>query len=227
MNRSLLIAILTFITVSVVSAQAPDYTVIKERTLNPSSEYYYPVLLKKLKSLDTSLTKEDFRYLFYGFIFSKKYDPYEQADIEKKIKEINLGQDFPRAQKLCDSLLSVNPVSLTALFEKSFSTHAQGKDSLEYVSRSMYNALLRAAISSGDGKTPETAIHVISINDENEIMLFWGIKIKAETRMSKDGQTYDVFELAKNKLGMKYLFFNVTMLQQRSEEIQLEKLLKK
>ena len=46
--------------------QAPDFQAIKTETLNPDSKYYYPKLIAKFHSNDTTMTLDEYRHLYYG-----------------------------------------------------------------------------------------------------------------------------------------------------------------
>ena len=43
--------------------QAPDFQAIKTETLNPDSKYYYPKLIAKFHSNDTTMTLDEYRHL--------------------------------------------------------------------------------------------------------------------------------------------------------------------
>ncbi|MBQ2395013.1 MAG: DUF4919 domain-containing protein, partial [Alistipes sp.] len=56
-------------------AQTPDNDRIKAEIENPQSQYFYPNLMARYELGDTTLTLDEFHYLYYGFAYSPKYNP--------------------------------------------------------------------------------------------------------------------------------------------------------
>lgn len=86
-----LLFILLFLTLS-VSANAqkteftkPDYQQIKKDIEDASSPLYYPTLLSRLASYDTTLTTKEYTWLYYGYFFHKDYEPYWRFDDEDEL----------------------------------------------------------------------------------------------------------------------------------------------
>lgn len=62
-------------------AQAPDNDRIKAEIENPQSKFFYPDLMARYQLGDTTLTVEDYHYLYYGFAYSPKYNPLEANEL--------------------------------------------------------------------------------------------------------------------------------------------------
>ncbi len=62
-----------------IKVEKPDLEKIKEETLNPRSNYYYPKLLEKYWRNDTVMTNEEYRNLYPGYMFQEDYDPYRTS----------------------------------------------------------------------------------------------------------------------------------------------------
>ncbi len=60
-----------------------DFDAIKQESLNPTSEWYYPKLKERLLKGDSTLTKEDYRHLYYGSVFQPSYAPYGLSPVNK------------------------------------------------------------------------------------------------------------------------------------------------
>ena len=52
--------------------EAPNYKAIKADIEDPSSVFYYAKLLPRLMGNDTTLNNQDYRHLYYGYIYQKK-----------------------------------------------------------------------------------------------------------------------------------------------------------
>ena len=49
---------------AIAAAKAPDEDLILDRTMDSESPYYYPALLMRYNSGDTTLTDEDYYYVY-------------------------------------------------------------------------------------------------------------------------------------------------------------------
>jgi hypothetical protein len=58
----------------------PDYKGIEKIIVDKESGFFYPDLLKRYKKSDTTLTLQDFRVLYYGFLFNESYSVYGSSD---------------------------------------------------------------------------------------------------------------------------------------------------
>ncbi|MFN3403437.1 MAG: DUF4919 domain-containing protein [Cytophagaceae bacterium] len=206
--------------------QTIDLKLIEKEVKNQQSNFYYPNLLNRFQQLDTTLKKTDFPYLYYGFAYQATYDPVEHAEVEARIRDLNIEKKYSECVTLCDSLLGYNPVSLTALFEKSFALSKLNKPSDERVARSMYNALLRAVLNSGDGLTYETAFVILSTSDETEILSSLNYNVVEKERKIYNGKFYDIWTLGKNKKKINQMFFDITTIVKFEDKKYLEELKK-
>ncbi|NJO91928.1 MAG: DUF4919 domain-containing protein [Chloroflexia bacterium] len=64
--------------------EKPEYDVIKSSIFDDSSPYFYPNLYNRYIEADTSLTINDFRYLYYGYTFQSKYVPNQESKYESQ-----------------------------------------------------------------------------------------------------------------------------------------------
>lgn len=80
-------------------------------------------------------------------------------------------------------------------------------------------ALNEALLSSGDGKTKESAIYVINIADEYALMYRFGVTPTSQSLVRENGQSYDRMELTNNEKGLKVLYFNVTIMEESLKKL--------
>lgn len=57
----------------------PDLNEIKATTLDPESPYYFPRLVKIYNLNDTTMTPEQYRHYYLGYMFQEDYDPYRES----------------------------------------------------------------------------------------------------------------------------------------------------
>lgn len=67
-----------------ITVEKPDFERIARNTLDPKSEFYFPKLMKIYNRNDTSMTKEQYRNLYLGYLFQEDYDPYRTSPYNAK-----------------------------------------------------------------------------------------------------------------------------------------------
>lgn len=163
-----------------------DREAVHRTISDPLSAGYYPVLLKKFSAFDTTLTLQDYRLLYYGFVFQPDYDAYADhkgGEIKKKIKALQ----FEEAIALCDSVLEEIPVSLVANYYRGLAMHFMDKTNPAYLPyRNRYYQLQKAILSSGNGAECSSAFRIIFVDDEYD-MIYNYFEIKKHTSQSLTG----------------------------------------
>jgi hypothetical protein len=147
-----------------------DRDKVKKAVTDDKAPTAYKELLHRYNAFDSTLTLEDYRLLYYGFVFQKGFG----AHMEENKKEVNQAlndKDYKKASDICDGVLSRNPVSLSANYYKGLSLFEADQGKMDYIPyRDRFKHLVEAILSSGDGLTCETGIRVISIPDEYTIL---------------------------------------------------------
>ena len=62
-----------------ITVEKPDFALIERETQDPKSEFYFPKLIKIYNRNDTSMTREQYRHLYLGYLFQEDYDPYRTS----------------------------------------------------------------------------------------------------------------------------------------------------
>ena len=57
------------------AAKVPVESDIKARIEDPASEQYYPNLRLRYEQADSTLTADDYHYLYYGYAYQPQYRP--------------------------------------------------------------------------------------------------------------------------------------------------------
>ena len=169
----------------------------------------YAKLLARYNAFDTTLTLDDHRQLYYGFVSQPAYS----ARPALKQKEINAAitkRDFATVIQLCDEVLKNYPVSLTANYAKGLALASVNNNDTMYAKYlNRYATLLRTIAASGDGKTAKTAFKTIFIADEIE-MIYRYFGIQKHLDQKAEG-VYDVFEVVpSDKWPDKKIYFDVS-----------------
>lgn len=135
-----------------------------------SKDTYYPKLMNRFNHFDTTLTLQDYRLLYYGFVFQKEYsgDFYQK---QQEITQLIHENKFDLAIKTCDSILQKVPVSLIANYLKGFAIYMIRNTDSNYLRyRTRYSKLREAILSSGNGLTCSSSFKTIFVSDDYEIM---------------------------------------------------------
>lgn len=188
-----------------------NFDEIKVSVSDSASMYYYPNLESRLRLLDTTLSIQEFRYLYYGNVFQEYYHPYGSTEAKRLFLENYSRKSFEEVEELGLKVLEENPVDLEVILKMLFLYAQHENIEKATVFSKIYVSFLEVIYGSGDGMACETAFVVISVDDEYRIAGDLGLNpIKQELigscdflQFSKKGQ--------KRKNRIKALFFNVRM----------------
>jgi len=169
----LLLTCCCFLIVGAAMAQLPpkptnrDY--VRLAVTDSTKNTWYPKLFDRFNHFDTSLTKEEYSLLYYGFVFQTEYNGYA-ADKEGEIVELYKKRAFDKASDLCDEVLLKMPVGLKANLYKSLVLGEMALTDSAKRFANRYLGLMEAIISSGNGFSCETAIKTIFVSDEYDVI---------------------------------------------------------
>ena len=202
---------------AVISVNAPDYQRIKKEINTEGSEFYYPELLRRFEEADTTLTLEQLYYFYYGTATRPEYNPYKMAKYdalrEALAKDTPEKEDWAKAAQEIDKELETDPTNIRFhLYKHMIYRNLYGSESEKTIDA--YNQvlmLLSAVTSTGDGRSKETAFHVISVTDEYGILDIFGLSSKMQSLVEDKGQSYDVMDLEENEYGLESMYFNITV----------------
>lgn len=212
--KLLLLAFLSIVACNLAMAQeveAPNYMEIRSGMNNPNSDTYYPRLMDRYMRQDTTLTLQQYRTLYYGFTLQEDFVPY-QAERDELLKVRSQIAKDPKDKVLVSRALNMalsayrdNPFSLLAIQTIAF-CYVSLEDNEKYnIWNIQKNGILDAIVSSGDGESEESAIHVISIEHEYEVLYRLGLEILSDSLCSDQVEFLKVADNAEDIPGV---FFN-------------------
>jgi len=171
-HLSILYLVLNLISSS-VSAQkilTVNFEKIDQLTSSVSSNYYYPSLLKRFILEDTTLTKKELHFLYYGQIHQKFYKPqYGNENQDKLYRELK-NKNFDKALEYGLKAFEESPLEMKTIFGLSLCYMYMSNDVKMEKLMVLYYGLMQTIIDSGNGKKIGTAYVVMHINDEYEII---------------------------------------------------------
>jgi len=218
MRKILFFSLLSFITFGIY-AQGNNsidfHSKIKLAVTDPTSQYFYPNLLEKVKTNPADITEEDCFYLYYGEVFQTSYKRIggglsflrnpERTDFDRAA----MNGNCKKVIRLGKIMLDRNPVDLTVLLHTTICIEKQKKyiDD-DYIAQRFRN-LLTAIFSTGDGRTKETAIKVTSPEDDYVLKGVLGFLGGEEKHIFDDTGAYTIAFSVWEKNGVKLYFEDV------------------
>ncbi|MBE9483705.1 MAG: DUF4919 domain-containing protein [Bacteroidetes bacterium] len=188
---------------------------LKKEIRKQRSPFYYPVLFQRYLDLDTSLTYEEFRHLYYGFTFQDAYSPYGIPALQDSLISYLSRQELLRAEyqvaaRIGGQLLRESPFRLRETFITAVAYEMAGDGKMSSIYFNFFEKQVDAIMSSGDGLSTNTAFVVIYIRDEYEMLEVLGFKFGGgQALLAGD---YDKLELEENPYGVEALYFDVSRL---------------
>ena len=114
---------------------APDFERIKTDISNPSSPYYYPKLMERYERNETIMNLEEYRHLYYGYLFQEDFNPYRKNDILERNEALYYKNQHTRAEldsiiTYANTALDDNPFDLNQMNFLIYALQARGKINL-------------------------------------------------------------------------------------------------
>ncbi len=171
-----IILVLFSITISLLGIAAPlaitkpDMDAIRKAVIDPQSKYYYPKLMETyLHQADTTMTHDEFRHLYLGYMFQEDYTPYHKNERAKEIEGL-YHKDFKELTRsernqiiqYADSALADNPFDLTQLEYKILALRGNGKNFTADLWEYRLGGIIRAILSTGTGLDKDNAWFVVN-----------------------------------------------------------------
>lgn len=198
-----------------IESKPINFKKLKKEIKKKKSLFYYPNLFQRYLDLDTSLTAEDFRYLYYGYTFQSDYSPYGTPKLRDSLKGYLAREDMMQSEyaisgRIAGDLLKESPFRLRETFIAAVAYEMAGNEDLSNRYYLFYENQVEAIMSTGDGLTEETALAVIYVSDEYEMLEVLGFKFGGQQALIGDG--YDELQLEENRHGITHLYFDVRRL---------------
>lgn len=185
-----------------------DFTEIAKSIKEPTSDLYYPKLLKQFEEGDTTMSIEQKRHCYYGYIFTENYTPYKRPKGRDQVDSLIMSSshaDTLLVQHILDSTLSTFPFDLEAIVcRMRYSKSSQEVSKL----KGRINIILDAISSTGNGQTAKTAFQIILL--PHEILVLNHLKLNSNGKQTLAKNDIDIIGIAKNDSKIKKVHFDVS-----------------
>lgn len=217
MKKTIILSLLILIRFSLFAQYdgptAPDYGEIEKNIRISGSHFYYPTLMQRYLDADATMTLEEMRHLYYGYIYQPDYAPTDTSQYNALLAEVLSKQSFTAADygeivKYADELLKEDPFNMRALNAKLL-VYAQQNNVEDYKKAAQRRSVVQKAIaSSGDGMGKQTAYYVIKVAHEYDILGFLGFKYGGTEQVEKRCDCNSL-TLSQNRFGVDKIYFNI------------------
>ena len=191
-----------------------DFRNIRSEVTNKRSVFFYPVLFERYRNNDTTLNREEFRHLYYGYPFQEGYRPYATHDAEIAVsdllaKDALTEADFSAICRHCREILELHPFSARYLLTSAVACSRTGNAEGARIYYYKYHSVLNAILSSGDGATEQSAWSVILISDEYELIRSLGFNPTGKQKMMAESRC-DFIYVADNEYKIGGFYFDIS-----------------
>jgi len=209
-----------------IIVEKPNLDEIKNITLDPTSKFYFPKLKRKYEVNDTTMTPEEFRNLYLGYMFQEDFDPYRVSPYSTvtdsfRNKPTHTKEEIDTIIKYAQLALEDNPFDLRQM---SFLIHVlkeKRKDMRAKIWEYRLEHLLGAIKSTGTGESVEDAWYVMYPAHEYDMVQLLGYEA-IDAQFIDPGYDYlavqpDETDTRKRDKSAKGFYFNVIVPQQQYE----------
>lgn len=209
-----------------IVVEKPDLDEIRRITLDPQSKFYFPKLKKKYEVNDTTMTPEEFRNFYLGYMFQEDFDPYRVSPYSNKTDDLrskpsHTKEEIDTITKYAQLALQDNPFDLRQM---SFLVHVlkeKRKDMRAKIWEYRLEHLLGAIKSTGTGDSVENAWFVMYPEHEYDMVQL--LRYEAvDAQFIEPGYDYlavqpDETDTRKRDKSAKGFYFNVIVPLQQYE----------
>jgi len=192
--------------------EKPNYKKIEKAIKKKKSDLHYPRLMERFLNSDWSMSLEERRHLYYGFIYEPNYSPYGNSDYVDSIKPLLQMEDHDTTQlmeilRLADSIMSDKPFDLDAINYKLYALDELGREAAFEKCIHQFRIIVDAIMSSGNGLEDKTAFYVIYISHEYDILNILDFSFGGQQSLIG---TNDYLKVAENEQKIEGLYFDVS-----------------
>ena len=167
----------------------------------------YDAMLEKAKKGEAAV---DFKALRFAFFETPSYNPLAGMLIQRSLWGVVNQGNFAEAAKQAESVLEKNYVDVNAHMVAYVSHRELKNEEKAKLHRRWADGLLESIRSGGDGRSLETAWHVISISEEYAVLRAMGMRPAEQSLVNDKGHAYDVMKVVDPRTNTEATFyFNV------------------
>ena len=155
-------------------------------------------LIEKVKSKDPSLgdtkvASQAFKELRFAYTETPQYKPYGgiKAETGEAMLTAVSNKEYKKALEYAEKILKEDYVDIDAHVVASTAYRKTGNQERADYHEAIANILFLSMLDGGNGDKPETAIEVISTDEEYSFLNISGLKERSQAALQSNGHNYD------------------------------------
>lgn len=192
--------------------QADAEEALVQGKTNPEIQQDFQILLSRLENGDRSVHFGDLRR---AYVLTESYEPYGFSGEHHAAGIMNLLKNESPKTVIAEAerVLARDFFDIATRGILSHAYKLNGEDGKSEFQVYVANAIVEAVLNSGDGLSPETAYQVLSVREENMILLVLGLQKKRQALVQHEGHLYDQISATNKNTGESQgVWFNIDWL---------------
>lgn len=196
---------------------------IEAQVITPASKYFYPVLYERYEKNDTTLTLDDYRYLYYGYMFQAEYEPHKETSYVDSLSNILaadgaifLDKSTSTYISYIEKILEDRPFSLKFInmMVYLYKEKVRDEEKAYYYSRK-FDMILSAIFSTGSGKSQKSPWYVLYRGDAQSVLYFIGADVSKRIYITA---SIEYYHLTQRQGDVRGYYFNFDPIYTRPNE---------
>ncbi len=176
------------------------FNMVRNKTTDSLSVYYYPKLYYKMTENPEALTIQDATCLYYG---KEVMTDFQIKRLDEEFTKYFRKEKYEKAVRVGKELLEKDAANLEVLIYMVISLEKTGHTEEVNYYRWRLSVMKEAIMFAGDGSSKQKAIKLWNEMDEYALILILGNKFVARNSETAKGGLYDIW---KTDNGMIYFF---------------------
>jgi Domain of unknown function (DUF4919) len=169
----------------------------------------YEALLRRAKARPADV---DFTALRLAYARSADYAPYAAyPDQAAPMRQALEAQDWRAVVKIAEAALRANYVRMRPHAHAMRAHEALGNHAAAAHHRAMFDGLAASILASGNGRSPETAMIVIAIQEQYDALAVLGLRSVTQRLTSHAGRHLDAHTVVDGAGRQSSMFFDVSL----------------
>lgn len=189
-------------------AVKPSPTPVETKAAAPSeAQKKYDAMLEQAKKGEGTV---DYRALRFAYFETAAFSPFAGMMISRSLWTVVNQENWAEAVKQAEAVLENNYVDVNAHMVAFIAHRQQGNEEKAKLHRRWADGLLDSIRAGGDGKSPETAWHVISVSEEYALLRAMNLRPVSQSLLNEKGHAYDALKTVDSRTNTEATFyFNV------------------
>lgn len=201
-----LVAIFLLLTVACAAGaqRVPDNDEILAAISDGDSPHYYPSLMLRYEAGDTTLTLDDYHYLYYGYAFQEAYKPLEPIKGEAELLMVLEHDPEPNEveaaamMRYARQVMEADPFSPKNINFMAYASLCMGDTLQARINSDRLDKVINTILSSGTGQKENSPWHVLWFSHATDVIGTMGHQINMRTVRTRTVEYVEVVRHSKD-----------------------------